>query len=253
MPLYQLFLFNHIVLGNHDFYPDFYESCRVKDIPFASNSDKSHSAMLYEFVKGISEVSGYDYSDWAKRWRIPGVNNRVRTNHYGQNYFTNTPEEIAEMEEYCSKFKQLPMDPFYIHDENIDLYLNPKEVVVGTHTAQKQSYGPSTVYFTCEGWENVVAWLLVDPDKKDDDGNPGRVVAVLKAPANNQFSYVFKESRYVPKDEANGDYSNYKYSNPEQNNRSMKTPTAEYEYTMGLQLYAVDAYGNRYASKSNTK
>ncbi|MBO5759087.1 MAG: M60 family metallopeptidase [Rikenellaceae bacterium] len=250
MPLYQLFLFNHIVLGNHDFYPDFYESCRVKDIPFASNSDKSHSAMLYEFVKGISEVSGYDYSDWAKRWRIPGVNNRVRTNHYGQNYFTNTPEEIAEMEEYCSKFKQLPMDPFYIHDENISLYLNPKDVVVGTHTTQKNY---NTVTFVCEGWENVVAWLLVDPDKKDDDGNPGRVVAVLKAPANNQFSYVFKESRYVPKDEANGDYSNYKYSNPEQNNRSMKTPTAEYEYTMGLQLYAVDAYGNRYASKSNTK
>lgn len=250
MPLYQLFLFNHIVLGNTDFYPDFYESCRTKTLPYSSSSDKYHSALLYEFVKGISEVSGYDYSYWAKRWRIPGVNNKVRTNHYGQNYFTNTPEEIAEMEEYCSKFKELPLDPFYIHDENLNLYLDPKPVVVGTHTA-KQAY--NSVYFVCEGWENVAAWILVDPNKKDDDGNPGRVIAVLKDPTNHQPNYVFKESRYVPKDEANGDYSNYKYSNTEQNNRSMKSATAEYEYTMGLQLYAVDVWGNRYASKSNAQ
>ena len=250
MPLYQLFLFNHVVLGNTDFYPDFYESCRTKNLPYSSSTDKYHSASLYEFVKGISDASGYDFSGWAKRWRIPGVNNKVRTNHYGQNYFTNTPEEIAEMEEYCSQYKELPMDPFYIHDENINLYLDPKPVVVGTHTA-KQAY--NSVYFVCEGWENVAAWILVDPDKKDDDGNPGRVIAVLKDPTNHQPSYVFKESRYVPKDEANGDYSNYKYSNEEQNNRSMKSTPAEYEYTMGLQLYAVDVWGNRYASQSNTK
>ncbi|MBP3426491.1 MAG: hypothetical protein J6K81_07245 [Rikenellaceae bacterium] len=255
MPLYQLFLFNHVILGNHDFYPDYYEECRASGFNaslFGNNQDKYHSNMLYEFVKSISRVSGYDFSGWAKRWRIPGVNNRVRTNHYGQNYFTNTPEEIAEMEEYCSKFKPLPLDPFYIHDENIELYRNPKPVVAGTHTYRKAGNG--AVYFTAEGWQNVAAWLLVDPNKKDDDGNMGRVIAVLRCAnpsSTDQFSFIFKESRYVPKNEDNGDYSNYKYSNTEQNNRSMKSVSGDYEYTQQLHLYAVDVYGKRYASGSN--
>ncbi len=255
MPLYQLFLFNHIILGNHDFYPDYYEACRDKSFSaskFGNNQDKYHSNMLYEFVRSISRVSGYDFSDWAKRWRIPGVNDRVRTNHYGQNYFTNTPEEIAEMEEYCSQFKPLPLDPFYIHDENIDLYRNPQPVVAGTHTSRKAGNG--YVYFTAEGWQNVAAWLLVDPNKKDEDGNMGRVIAVLRCSnpsSTDEFSFVFKESRYVPKNEANGDYSNYTYSNTEQNNRSMKSVAGDYEYTQKLHLYAVDVYGKRYPSASN--
>ena len=111
------------------------------------------------------------------------------------------------------------------------------------------------------GWANVVAWVLVDPDKLDEDGNPGRVVAVHSCNDQNgggTFDYVYYESRYIPKDEANGDYSDYFYnegrsysSDRPNTERSMKKMSPDYDYTASLQLYAVDAYGKRYASQSN--
>jgi hypothetical protein len=251
MPLYQLYLFNHLILGNRDFYPDYYESCRTKDFnqaKFGNNSDKYQSALLFEFVRGISEVSGLNWSKWAKRWGIPGINDFVKVSHYGSNRITTTAEEIADMEAYCAKYPEPELDPFYIHDHNIELYRNPKPVVAGTHSVN--SYGK----FTTEGWENVAAWLLVDPDKKEADGTQGRVVAVVSCnnpSGESSFNYAYRESRYVPR--AEGDYAEYKYSNTDNTNRSMVRSSYDYDYTATLQLYAVDVYGKRYASKSNTR
>jgi hypothetical protein len=96
-----------------------------------------------------------------------------------------------------------------------------------------------------------VAWVLVDPNKEDEKGKKGREVAVLMCEDNNgggTFSYAYRESKYMPA--AEGDYSNYKYNG---DCRPMEDTPWECEYTAGLQLYAVDAYGNRYPSQSNTK
>ncbi len=251
MPLYQLYLYNHVILGNRDFYPDYYESCRTKDFnaaKFNNHSDKYQSALLFEFVRGISEVSGLNWFDWAERWRIPGVNNMVKVSHYGSNYITTTQEDIDELEKYCSKYPKPELDPFYIHDHNIELYRNPQKVVAGTHTVN--DYGQ----FKTNDWQNVAAWVLVDPNKKEADGTQGRVVAVLECTTpngNGSFNYSYRESRYKPKNEAEGDYSNYSYSDDGNTNRSMISTANDYEYTKTLHLYAVDVWGNRYPSASN--
>jgi hypothetical protein len=100
-----------------------------------------------------------------------------------------------------------------------------------------------------EGWQNVAAWVLVDPNKKGENGEMGRDVAVLMCEDYNgggTFTYVYRESKYIPA--AENDFSNYKYDG---HNRPMADTPKDCAYTAGLQLYAVDAYGNRTPSLSN--
>ena len=217
--------------------------------------------MLVEYVKTISEVSGDNLSHWADAWGIPGVNRAMgvnpglKVNHYQEIFFKTTEEDVAALKEYCSQFKPLDLDPLYIHDLNLDLYRNPQPVTAGTHTYDGKGK------FTTSGWQNVVAWVLVDPDKKDENGEMGRVVAILQCDnpnGNDSFEYAYKESRYIPK--AADDYSDYFYnegtsysSSKQGTERSLEPAAADYTYTQSLQLYAVDAYGKRYASQSNTK
>jgi hypothetical protein len=104
------------------------------------------------------------------------------------------------------------------------------------------------------GWQNVVAWVLHDPDKINEKGEMGRDVATLMCNDVNgggTFNYVHVESRYMP--QAEGDFTDYKYSGTTKANRALEKTDKLYDYTKSLQLYAVDAYGNRYASQSNTK
>ena len=263
MPFYQLYLYYHLVKGNKDFYPDFYEVCRTKDLheKYYKNGHEYNSAVLVEYVKTISEVSGDNLSHWADAWGIPGVNRAMgvnpglKVNHYQEIFFKTTEEDVAALKEYCSQFKPLDLDPLYIHDLNLDLYRNPQPVTAGTHTYDGKGK------FTTSGWQSVVAWVLVDPDKKDENGEMGRVVAILQCDnpnGNDSFEYAYKESRYIPK--AADDYSDYFYnegtsysSSKKGTERSLEPAAADYTYTQSLQLYAVDAYGKRYASQSNTK
>ncbi|MBP3426490.1 MAG: M60 family metallopeptidase [Rikenellaceae bacterium] len=264
MPFYQLYLYYHLVLGKTDFYSDFYELCRTKPIierDFNTSNDY-YNAVQEEYVKTISEASGENLSAWAEMWGLPGihrpmgVNKGTKVNHYGQVFYTTTEEKVAEIKKYCSQFPAPKHNLLYIHDLNLELYRNPQTVVAGTHT-----YDSTSGIFTTSGWENVVAWVLVDPDKKEKNGEQGRQVAILQCSnpsGTDSFEYVFKESRYIPK--APGDYSDYFYnegspysSNVKGTERSLEPVTGDYEYTQSLQLFAVDAFGNRYASKSNIK
>ncbi|MBQ8863980.1 MAG: M60 family metallopeptidase [Rikenellaceae bacterium] len=263
MPFYQLYLYYHLVLGKTDFYPDFYELCRTKPIierEFNTSNDY-YNAVQEEYVKTISEAAGENLSAWAEMWGLPGihrpmgVNKGTKVNHYGQVFYTTTEEKVAEIKQHCAQFPAPKHNLLYIHDLNIELYRNPKTVVAGTHSVDDKGN------FKTSGWENVVAWVLIDPDKKDKNGEQGRQVAIIQCSnpsGNDSFEYVFKESRYIPK--APGDYSDYFYnegspysSTVKGTERSLEPAPGDYEYTKSLQLYAVDAYGNRYASQSNTK
>ncbi len=260
MPFYQLFLYYHVVLGNNDFYPDFYELCRVKYPALRaaySNHDEFQSAIALEYMKSISEAAGEDLSDFACEWGIPGVNPAMginkgtKVNHYGQAFFMSTKEQVEASVAACQKFPKPKMNPLYIHDDNLDLYRNPQPVTAGTHTVDDRGK------FTMSGWSNVVAWVLHDPNKVNENGEKGRDVAVIEC--NNQngggsFTYNHYESRYMINDAG----TDYKYnngssyaSNDKGTMRSLERVSADHAYTKTLQLYAVDAYGTRYASQSN--
>jgi hypothetical protein len=252
MPFYQLFLYYHLVEGKTDFYPDFYELCRTKTIYRENYADHDayQSAIALEYVRSISEAAGEDLSEWANDWCIPGVNpangknKGIKVNHYGQAFFTSSQEQIDANTQYCSQFPKPRLNPLYIHDLNLELYRNPQKVVAGTHTVN------DNCKFTMSGWQNVAAWVLHDPNKVGENGKMGRDVAVIlcnNVNGGGDFTYVHKETRYMVN--ATGD--DYIYSDKNGHVRAMEQPVALKEYTKGLQLYAVDVWGNRYASQSN--
>lgn len=230
MPFWQLYLYYHHVVGNTDFYPDFYELCRLAG-NWTRTDDNNKKSML-EYIKRVSDAAKEDLSDFCKAWGLPGVNNKMKVNHYGQNYVTTTQAELNEMYAYCSKYPKPKLNPLYINDKNVDMFRNPTAVTAGTHT-----YGDGGRY-TMSGWSGVVAWELVDPET-------GRTICIH----TNDLSFTFAEypSIYI----ANSTGDDYVYSNSNNTNRALQSVSPVY-YPNAL-VYGVAADGTKTASLSNTK
>jgi hypothetical protein len=235
MPFYQLFLYYHLVMGNSDFYPDFYELCRTKGFvksQFGGDHDLYQSALALEFMKSISEAAGEDLSDWACEWGLPGinpgfgVNKGTKVNHYGQAFFCTTAEQVQASVDFCKQYPKPKLNPLYINDLNLDLYRNPQPVTAGTHTVDAAGN------YSTDGWANVVAWGLKDPDTDE----------VLCIRVNDkEFNFGYVKSEYDTEDGVN-----YLWVN---GSRSMKPATPEYR--TDLLLFGIAADGTWVASKSN--
>ena len=255
VPFWQLFLYYHYVEGNTDFYPDFFEQCRLRgDIFFDhgwsfknwsgnqelfDKSNREQSWAMTDYIIKISKAAGEDLSDWALRWGIPGENTNMRVSVYGQNIINTSKEMIAEAVKECGAFPKPKLDPFYISDSNLDLYRNPKAIVAGTHTVENKD---GAVRVATSGWQNVAAWVLYDPVKKRDVACfEGRFTA---------FSYKEYVCKYVllPDGATNPEGSRYQYSADGYNRSTENTGPI---FRDDLLLYAVHPDGSRVASLSN--
>lgn len=241
-PFWQLYMYYHLALGKTDFYPDFYELCRLdrpmvfRDWDETSTLDQEY-AMLHFMVK-ISQAAGEDLSDFCAAWQLPGLNNKTRVSHYGQTSITTTQAQLDEMAALCHKYPKPKLNPLYINDLNIDLYRNPKPVIAGTHSVS--AYG----VYQMSGWSNVAAWVLVDPVT-------GRDMGIYQA-TNNAIVYRYYKSQYVKKasDVTNRDGSDYKYTDTGYNRYLEATSPV---MRNDLLVYGVAADGTRVASTANSK
>ncbi len=230
MPFWQLYLYYHHAMGNTDFYPDFYEICRNHEN--LSRTDENNTKIMLEYVKNVSDAAKEDLSDFCDAWGLPGINNRTKVNHYGENYVTTTQAQLDEVYAYCKKYQKPKLNPLYINDKNVDMYRNPKPVTAGTHT-----YADNGRY-TMSGWSGVVAWALVDPETD-------RTICIH----TNDASFTFAEypSYYINNDAG----TDYVYSNSNNTNRALKSVQPQY-YPNAL-VYGVAADGTWTASLSNSK
>ena len=228
VPFWQLYLYYHMALGKTDFYPDFYEACRLS--PTKCDSDEGHTQAMLDFMRMASDAAGEDLSDFCEAWGLPGVNNNVKVSHYGTNYITTTEEQLNAGYEYCHKYPKPKLNPLYINELNLDLYRAPKAVVAGTHTVDESGN------YSTEGWENVAAWGLKDPETDE-------IVAIRVA--DKTFQYGYQASIYQT-DGAGG----YAW-NSTNDNRLMEPATPQYR--TDLQLFGIAADGTWVASKSNNK
>ena len=178
------------------------------------------------FAKMASDAAGEDLSDFCEAWGLPGVNNNVKVTHYGTSYITTTAEQFELIKEDCMKYPKPKLNPLYINDLNLDLYRNPQPVTAGTHTVDAAGN------YSTDGWANVVAWGLKDPDTDE----------VLCIRVNDkEFNFGYVKSEYDTEDGVN-----YLWVNE---SRSMKPATPEYR--TDLQLFGIAADGTWVASKSN--
>ena len=167
VPFWQLYLYYHRVLGKTDFYPDFYELCRL-DTPIlfkdwfltgGMESSAQQEYAMYEFMVKTSKAAGEDLSDFCNDWHLPGINNRMLCSHYGQSVITTTQEEIDKRVKICNEYPKPEMNPLYINDLNLDLYRNRTPLTVGTYSVDDDM----KMYFMNNDWSGVAAWALVDP------------------------------------------------------------------------------------------
>ncbi|MBR5455128.1 MAG: M60 family metallopeptidase [Rikenellaceae bacterium] len=168
VPFWQLYLYYHRVLGKTDFYPDFYELCRL-DTPIlfkdwflngGMESSAQQEYAMYEFMVKTSKAAGEDLSGFCNDWHLPGINNRMLCSHYGQSIITTTQEEIDKRVKICNQYPKPEMNPLYINDLNLDLYRNRTPLTVGTYTVDDNM----KMYFMNSDWSGVAAWALVDPE-----------------------------------------------------------------------------------------
>lgn len=234
-PFWQLYLYYHLVVGRTDFYPDLYEACRMRQTAY-TNSDADQAQNMLDFMKMASDAAGEDLSDFCDAWAIPGVNNRMKVTHYGTNYITTTAEQVEASKSYCHKYSKPKLNPLYINDLNLDMYRNPKPVVAGTHTVSNGTYKMS-------GWQNVVAWKLVDP-------KTSRTVAIKQN--TSSFTYFDQPSVYM-NNSTGTDYvysTGSSYATSDTGTMRALKATSQVART-DLRLYGVAADGTEVASLSN--
>ncbi len=191
MPFWQLYLYYHRALEKTDFYPDFYELCRLdRPIKFRdwflsggmeSSADQEYA--MYEFMVKASTAAGEDLSGFCNDWHLPGINNRMLCSHYGQSVITTTQEEIDKRVAVCSKFPKPEMNPLYINDLNIDLYRQRAKLSAGSYSVSEDG-----VYTMNGDWSGVAAWALVDPETE-------RVMGIYQG-ADSQIKYRYYTSIY---------------------------------------------------------
>ena len=255
VPFWQLFLYYHYAMGNTDFYPDFFEQCRLRgDILFdhgwdfrgwsgnrelfdKSNNDQSWA--MTDYMIKISMAAGEDLSDWALHWGIPGVNENMRVSVYGQNIINTSQEMIDKAVAECRKFPKPRLNPFYICDSNLELYRNPKTIVQGKHTVENKN---GAVRVTVDGWQNVAAWVLYDPVKKRD-------VACFEGRFTS-FSYKEYTCKYIllPDGATNPEGTRYQYC---KDGYGRSTENVGPIFRDDLLLYAIHPDGSRVPSLSN--
>ncbi len=118
VPFWQLKLYVHDVLGNHDFYKDIYEQVRVNPDP------ASEGECQLNFVKYACEIANLDLTDFFRSWGFLTPID-LMVNDYGKIRFIITQEQIdAVLKEIGSMNLPKPMhDNIYlINDDNINLY-----------------------------------------------------------------------------------------------------------------------------------
>lgn len=255
VPFWQLFLYYHYAMGNTDFYPDFFEQCRLRgDIFFDhgwdfrgwsgnrelfDKSNNEQSWAMTDYMIKISIAAGEDLSDWAQHWGIPGVNENLRVSVYGQNIINTSQEMIDKAVAECRKFPKPRLNPFYICDSNLDLYRNPKTIVQGSHTVENKN---GAVRVTVDGWQNVAAWVLYDPVKKRD-------VACYEGRFTS-FSYKEYTCKYIllPDGATNPEGTRYQYC---KDGYGRSTENVGPTFRNDLLLYAIHPDGSRVPSLSN--
>lgn len=146
VPFWQMYLYNTLVLGNEDFYPDQYEMWRSEgkgDNPGenqllfcyycskAAKLDLTDFFIRWGYLRPIDELIG-DYLDaqvTVTQTQIDNMINRIKALGYPK------PKHIVE----------------YVTEDKVDIYKNSGSVVSGSATRSGQT-------ITMTGWQNVVAY-----------------------------------------------------------------------------------------------
>ena len=150
VPFWQLFLYNTLVMGREDFYPDVYHQCRVGNLPDGSpnvvapevkvtfdsntmtgpgvNGEKYNMSNDGErqmnFIRLCCDAAQEDLTEFFEQWGLMTPFFGI-VEDYGNHVLRITPEMVQEVYDYAKKYpKPAKKNIWFINNYNLDKYRN---------------------------------------------------------------------------------------------------------------------------------
>ena len=149
VPFWQLFLYNTLVMGRKDFYPDVYHQCRVGNLPDGSpNVVAPEVDVVYDsktmtggedgktykmsndgerqmnFIRLCCDAAQEDLTEFFEQWGMMTPFYGVVVD-YGDHILRITPEMVQEVYDYAKKYpKPAKKNIWFMNNYNLDLYRN---------------------------------------------------------------------------------------------------------------------------------
>lgn len=150
VPFWQLFLYNTLVMGREDFYPDVYHQCRVGNLPDGSpnvvapevkvtfdsntmtgpgvNGEKYNMSNDGErqmnFIRLCCDAAQEDLTEFFEQWGLMTPFYGI-VEDYGNHVLRITPEMVQEVYDYAKKYpKPAKKNIWFINNYNLDKYRN---------------------------------------------------------------------------------------------------------------------------------
>lgn len=149
VPFWQLFLYNTLVMGREDFYPDVYHQCRVGNLPDGSpNVVAPEVDVVYDsktmtggqdgktyrmsndgerqmnFIRLCCDAAQEDLTEFFEQWGLMTPFYGVVVD-YGDHILRITPEMVQEVYDYAKKYpKPAKKNIWFMNNYNLDKYRN---------------------------------------------------------------------------------------------------------------------------------
>ncbi|MBO7194592.1 MAG: M60 family metallopeptidase [Alistipes sp.] len=149
VPFWQLYLYNTLVMGREDFYPDVYHWCRTGNLPDGSpNVVAPEVDVVYDsktmtggengktykmsndgerqmnFIRLCCDAAQEDLTEFFEQWGMMTPFYGVVVD-YGDHILRITPEMVQEVYDYAKKYpKPAKKNIWFMNNHNLDLYRN---------------------------------------------------------------------------------------------------------------------------------
>lgn len=168
VPFWQVQLYFSNVLGNKDFYKEFYEYTRTDPNP------EDNGRAQVEYSLRASRAAGYDLTEFCERWGFYRVGS-WEVNDYGKEMVTVTEALVSEIKQKISKLglKKITDRIEYISDSNWQIYRDRKSITKGGKS-RVVTEGRHTMFEVNSGWRDYVAVEIYNAS--------GRLICVANSP-----------------------------------------------------------------------
>ncbi|MGL5681827.1 MAG: M60 family metallopeptidase [Marinifilaceae bacterium] len=151
VPIWQIYLYTHEVLGQKDFYLDLHEAVRN------DNRSLTHGEIQLNYVKMCCDIAKTDFTDFFEQWGLLRPID-MSVNDYSTAQLSCTQQQVDDVKKQIkAKGYKKPLEIIYLKDDNINLYKQPKAIV-------KNKIEVANNKLCFNEWENCVAFELYTMD-----------------------------------------------------------------------------------------
>lgn len=161
-PMWQMYLYNTVALGNKLFYPRIF-----KDVRDTDESKMKQGELRMKYLDRCCDAAGLDFSDFFLQTGMLATMNRY-VNDYSSRWMTITGDMCRQSLKHAAQYPK-PESPvvFYITSNNMLIYRDKLNIIPSTDFIPQISRNRDTRFVVpADMWANAVAFEVYDADGK---------------------------------------------------------------------------------------